>query len=397
MDFINKIRARFKNETDIIDDPLLKALLNQTGVSRSTAMTLPAVAKNVGLICDLISCIPIKLYKKETDKNGNKKVVEVDDYRTELLNKDTKDTLNGVQFKRAMVEDYLLGKGGYAYINKAGNKVKSIHYVEENKVSILKGVDPIFKYYEIGVNGRYYKDFDFIKVLRNTKDGASGEGVVNQLSTAIESAYETMVYQLALIKRGGSKRGFLQSAKKLSEPAMEQLRTAWAEMYSSNSNNAMVLNDGVEFKEASSSSVELQLNESKTTLNKEIDDIFRYSDDFDKFFKNAIMPILTEFESSINKVLLLEVEKKDLFFRFDTKEITKGSLKERYEAYKLAKEAGWTTPNEIRFEENKEKIEGLDIIAMGLADVIFDTNKGTYFTPNMGDERNLGKGGSNDD
>lgn len=394
MNFFNRIRgARNKVE---FDDPLLSALLHKHSIDRDTAMKLPVVSKNVGLICDIISCIPVKLYTEETDENGNRKVTEVQDTRADLLNKDTRDTLSGVEFKRAIVEDYLLGKGGYAYINRRGNKVLSLHYVRDSDISILKNDDPIFKAYSVNINGHDYEPYNFIKVLRNTKDGASGNGIIYQVSTAIESAYETMKYQLDLVKTGGNKKGFLLSKHKLTKEAMDTLKAAWRNMYESNTQKMIVLNDGIDFKESSNSSVEMQLNQSKASLNSEIDAIFHYSDDADKFFRNSIMPILSEFEASLNRDLLLEREKKELFWKFDTKEITKGSLKERYEAYQIAKNTGWLTPNEIRFEENKEKIDGLDIIAMNLADVIFDVNTGNYFTPNLGDERNLGEGGSDE-
>ena len=51
---------------------------------------------------------------------------------------------------------------------------------------------------------------------------------------------------------------------------METLRNSWKRLYSDNSENVMVLNNGTKFQEASSTGVELQLNERKKTLNEEI-------------------------------------------------------------------------------------------------------------------------------
>ena len=71
-----------------------------------------------------------------------------------------------------------------------------------------------------------------------------------------------------------------------------------------------------------------------------------------------------------------------MFFVLDVKEIIKASLKDRYESYKLAKETGFLTLNEIRREENRDHIEGLDIVNVGLGAVLYDTNTHTYYTPN---------------
>lgn len=386
-------RKKIKDETIIpeTNDVLLKALLNGESISKDMAMSIPAVAKSVDMICNTISMIPIKLYR---EKKGN--VEEVEDERVALLNDNTKDTLNGVEFKKAIVEDYLLGKGGYAYINKKRNKVISLNYVESEKISITKNTDPIFKSYNIMVNGKEYKDFEFIKILRNTKDGASGTSVINQVSKALETAYQELKYQYTLLKSGGNKRGFLKAEKKLSEEAMTALKNAWNNLYANdNENKCIILNEGLDFKEASNSSVEMQLNETQKNLTSDIEGIFHISSDWNDTFKYAIQPIIAEIQCALNKDLLLESEKKEYFFAFDLKEILKGSLKERYEAYKVAKETGWITPNEIRYLENYDKIDGLDIIAMSLGNVIYDVESKQFYTPNTDSSKQIGEGGEN--
>lgn len=385
-----RIFKRHENEiVNTVDDVLLKALLTGQEIDREKALSLPAVAKAVGFITDTISMIPIKLYKEVDGK-----VEEVkQDNRVALLNDDTKDTLDGVQFKRALVEDYLLGKGGYAYINKQRNIVKSLNYVEESKITILKNNDPIKKSFEILVDSKHYKSFDFIKILRNTKDGASGTGLTYQVSKAIETAYQNMLYQLTMLKIGGNKKGFLKSEVSLSQDAIDNLKNAWNNLYNDNTSNVIVLNKGIDFKEASNSSVEMQVNESKKTLNDEIDGIFHIKSNYNDTFKEAIMPILSAIECALNRDLLLEREKSQFFFSFDLKEVLKGSVKERYEAYKIAKETGWITPNEIRYLENYDDIEGLDIIAMNLGNVIYDVKTHEYYTPNTDSSKKMGEGG----
>ena len=75
------------------------------------------------------------------------------------------------------------------------------------------------------------------------------------------------------------------------------------------------------------------------------------------------------------------------------KEIIRTSLKDRYESYKLAKETGFMTLNEIRRAENMQWIEGLDVVNVGLGAVLYDVNKHVYYTPNtdtvgaLGDEQ----------
>ena len=376
--FNRKKRDVEQNITPPIDDVLLRALFNGETITREKAMTLPAVAGAVDFISNMIACMPVKLYKY---KQGKVEEVE-DDTRTKLLNNDTGDTLDAYQFKKAMVEDYLMGKGGYAYIKKSGNEFTGLYYVQNIYISFLKNYKPIFKDYSIIVEGQQYYPFEFIKLLRKTQDGAEGIGLCVELSKALETAYQTLLYQLGLVKSGGNKKGFLKSQRKLGQDEIDVLKRAWKNLYANNENNVVVLNNGLEFQEASNSSVEMQLNESKKTLQEEINNIFHIQGDFYETFKQAIYPIVKAFETALNRDLLLEKEKKNYFFTFDCKEIIKANITERYQAYKLAKEVGLMTINEMRKEENLNFIEGLDVINVGLGAVLYDTNTHQYYVPN---------------
>ena len=371
--------------TPPVSDVLLQALINGETITREKALTLPAVSGAVDFISNSVASMPVKLYKY---KQG--KVEEQEgDARVKLLNGDTGDTLDAFQLKKAMVEDYLLGKGGYCYIERKRNEVVSLRYVEERFIAILKNFKPIYKDYVILVEGEEYKPYDFVKLLRNTKDGASGIGVTVEVSKALETAYNTLLYQLNLVKSGGNKKGFLKSQRKLGQEEINVLKQAWRNLYNNSTENVVVLNNGLEFQEASNSSVENQINESKRTLMQEINDLFHISSDFDLTFKMAIYPIVKAFETALNRDLLLEKEKKNMFFEFDVKEIIRASLKDRYESYKLAKETGFMTLNEIRRAENMNYVEGLDVVNVGLGAVLYDTETHTYYTPNTDSKTTL--------
>ena len=383
-------------------DVLLKAILRGETIDKDKAMSLPAVASAVDRICNTVAMIPIRLYREfEDEKTGKTKVEEVkDDPRIKLLNIDPGDTLDAFQLKKAWVQDYLLDKGGYLFIEKQRNKFKSLRYVEASYVSVNTNTDPIFKDITYMVNGKMYETFNFITILRSTKNGGSGKSVIGEVSTAIENAYQTLMYELGLVKTGGAKKGFITSQRKLGEKEITMLKQAWSNLYSNKSENAIVLNEGMDFKEGSSTTVELQLNERKKTLQEEIDHIFHNKENFDEFMKEAIMPILTAIKIALNKDLLLEKEKESFYFEFDTREINRGNIKERYEAYKIASETGWISKNEIRYLEDYDSIEGLDVITLNLGNVVFDTTTGQYYTPNTNsivDMHNTIEGGGTDE
>lgn len=369
-----------------VNDVLLNALLRGDPITREQAMTIPAVSAAVDYISGTIASMPVKLYWIKENENGERYVESRDDdTRVKKLNNDTGDTLDGYQMKKAMVEDYLMGRGGYAYIQRGerSNDVGGLYYVQDDYVTVEWNADPIFKKRRLFVYDKQYELFDFIKLLRNTKDGASGTGLTTEVATALETAYNTLVYQLAAAKSGGNKKGFIKSTKRLGQDEINVLKAAWRNLYANKGESVVVLNNGLEFQEASNSATEMQLDQNKKTLTDEINAIFHiYPSDYYRTFKEAIYPIVKAFEVALNHDLLLENEKGKKFFEFDVKETLRVSIKERYEAYKLAKETGFMTLNEIRRAENMSRIDGLDVVNVGLSAVLYDTNKHVYYTPN---------------
>lgn len=375
--------------TPNVDDFLLSAILSQDSISSEQTLNIPAVARCVNLISETVSMIPIKLYREDIT-DGKRKTVEISDSRCDLLNEDTKDTLDGAQFKKALVRDYLLNGNAYAYINKQRNSVKSLHYVDSKNVTINQNFDPIFKDYNVLVQGQTYKPFEFLKILRTTKDGARGSGVIEENGELLKVAYTTLKFEQNLVSTGGNKKGFINAKNRLTKEAIDALKAAWYKFYSNNDENVIILNEGLTFQEASNTSVEMQLNESKKSMSDSILEIFGVPTDWnwETFIKTAIMPILATFECALNRDLLLEKEKKSFYFAFDTKEIIKGDIKTRFEAYKTALESNLMQIDEVRYLENLEPL-GLNFIKLGLQDVLFNPVTKEVYTPNTNQITNI--------
>ena len=368
-----------ESSTQVANDVLLQAILNGEDITKEQALSLPAVAGAVNLISNMIASMPVKLYKY---KQGRVEEVE-DDTRVKLLNGDTGDCLDGFQLKQALVEDYLMDKGGYCYVRRNRNEVTGLFYVKPIFVQIIPNFKPIYKDYQILVLGEEHYKHEFIKLLRRTKDGGIGVGLTQEVGKALETAFNTLLYQLNMVKKGGNKKGFLKSQKKLGQDEINALKLAWDRFFSNSKENVVVLNNGLEFQESSNNAVEMQMNESKKTLNDEINNLFHiYPNDFYRTFKEAIYPIIVAFRTALNRELLLEKEKGKMFFDFDVKEILKANPKERAETYKLYKEIGLKTINEMRKEEDMNYIDGLDVINVGLGAVLYDTVNKVYYTPN---------------
>jgi HK97 family phage portal protein len=385
-----------REERASLEEILITSGVLTSSVSKAQALNIPALSACVELISMTVASLPIKLYS-ESDETTT---AEQNDPRIDLLNSDTQDLLNGFEMKKAMVEDFLLHGGGYTYINRRGNNTKSLNYVDNAYIGVNKNTDPIFKNAEIMVNGFPYREWEFLKLLRKTKDGVTGKGVLKENNTMLSVAYNQMVYEEVLVKTGGNKKGFLKSSGRLSKEAMDELRASWKKLYGNNDENILVLNNGLDFQEASQTSVEMQLNEHKRSNSDEICKIFLVppriltgeagEEEYNNWIKTCIMPILTAFESALNKDLLLPSEQDKRYFAFDTTELTKGSIEERFSAYNTAISSGFMQIDEVRYKENLPPLK-LNWIKMGLQDVLYFPDSEEIYTPNTNKLAKMGE------
>ncbi len=329
-DFSKKNFFRKKEERSGVtgaDDALLIAMLGgNSSITKKEALEIPAVNACVNLIADCVSMLPIKLYE---ERDGEVKEITADQ-RLTLLNKATGDTLNGTEMKKRWVMDYLLGKGAYTYINRDGSGIKSLHYVDEASVSIQPNYDPIFKSYTLNIQGRTYYPYEFIKICRKADGKGRGTSVIEESSMIMRIFYNSMKLENGLVKKGGNKKGYLESENSLGKDEIDRLKKGLTQLYSNSADvaeNVVVLNKGVKFHESSATSVEMQMNESKQTNSAEICKLFNVPADMitgkaalnaEKVFVNGLYDSVTA-TSRVAKTKSGAILKKAYFKGYETR------------------------------------------------------------------------------
>lgn len=362
--------ATHKKESD---DALIEALIAGREITRDMAMTIPKVSACANRISDAIASIPFRLYRRSIEGDRIKTEEVTDDPRVALINVDTKDTLTGFEFKKALIIDYLLGGAGYAYINRSGNTIESLNYVDDRIVAPMLGIDPIFKSYALMINGKMFEDYEVFRVLRSTKDGSRGKSLIKEISKAIETAYSALCYELHVTNTGGAKKGFLQAPGSPSEQVKKEIKAAWNRLYSSEaSENIVLLSNGITFQEANQTPLDLQLDKIRADMNRDIQEAFGLEDDDQKFLNHTIRPILTAMENAMNVFLLLAKEQSASYFKADTRQIEN-----------IAGSA-MLSINEARYRENLPTIPGLNIIPLSLGTTFIDADTGNIIVPNTG-------------
>lgn len=397
MGFLDTVKQRFGKKHSRALDPVWSSILDYTCIDGYP----PVVMDSINFISDMIASMPIKLYRKKS-----KDIVEIkDDIRIFLLNCDTRENLSGYQFKNRMVMDYFLSGNGYAYIRKRGTEYLGLVYIQEpiyfntvNPESILN------KKYYTTINGHRYESYEFIKLLRNTRNGVAGNSVISGIKNAIDACNNYIYKSCTTAARGGIPPGFweiphlvrtraqqltdkIQRMSGDSQDEEKKIKEGLKNQYLSSAKKVgaiTVLNGGVKFYPLVNTDSEGTLFEAIKILNDQICNIFHIKTDFYMTYKEAIYPVMKAFEAALTMDLLTDVEKEEgKFFKFDPTELLKADMKERYDAYREAISAGFMQRAEVRSAEGLPKKPGLDYFSVSLGDSNIRPD-GSIYTPNTG-------------
>lgn len=374
---------------------LLTAMLGgKRRVTASMAMQIPEVARCVHMVAQAAASLPVKMYRK-----SEKGVEEIsDDPRLDMLCGETGDTIPGSYMRYLWVRDLLLTGAAYGFIEREGGVPARVFYVAPENVGVLvNNDDVIHKSYRFSVRGKVCYPFEFLKIFRCPDGYGRGRGIVSENSLVLDTAYSLLDYQRSQMKKGGTKKGFFKAEERLNDKSLSEVREKYRRLYSndSDSDTIMFLNKGISFQEISNTAMEMQLNQNMRTIGSEIMRIFGSEDGMltAETVKNAVMPVLDMMETAFDSDLLLESEKGNVYFAFDTRELTRGDISARFGAYASALDKGFMQIDEVRELEDLSPL-GIDFIKLNLADSFYDPKTKRIYTPNTNQWTEFGGGGN---
>lgn len=370
---------------------------------------IPTAVDCLEKITGSVASLPICLYKE--DEDGSVEKVR-DDYRLFLLNNEPNEHLSAFDFKKQMTKDLLLHGRTHSYIQKELNEIVGIYPLMLENITVNKYLNARgFNYtYDVTYNIRQedahtlashvYKPYELLSVLRNTKDGVRGRGILEQgLDTFTLSIFQSE-YNNNVFNRGALPLGVLETDSKLTKPAAERLRDSWNKTYggSSNSGKTVILEEGLKYKAISLSPNDLALDSSKEATDEDICNLFSipyslilgkkgYGDaeqDNLHFLKYCLAPILKNIEEQLDRSLLLEDEKKEgYYFRFDITELLRMTESETYKALGDGMKNGIVSLNEARARVDLPPVDK-DFLLLSLGNIFYDMKKDDFIVPNTG-------------
>ncbi len=374
-------------------------------ISEEEALSISSVASATELITATIARLPVKLYKQ-----GEKgEYVSIEDSRTFLLNNEPNHLQTAITLKKRIILDYLLHGNSYIYPEWQRNELLAIHHIPARNVSIEKYVNKNLPFVVNGivkVTGADATMVEFLPddlmiILKNSEDGLQSTGVLDLNADLLSLALNQQEYSSSLLENGSLPMAILTTPSKLSDKAMERITKSWRSAYQGkkNAGKTVVLEEGMDYKPVSLNPNELDLSTSKNSTLSDIARIFGIPEsmlnaDANKYNSNeqnnlhflqyTLEPVITAFESALNKSLLLEEEKKKGYsFKFDRDSILATTESEKFATTIQAMKGGLLSVNEARGRHNMKQILD-DYMMWSLGNIFYNKEDSKMTIPNMG-------------
>lgn len=374
-----------------------------TMISEDEAMQIPSVSAAVDLITGSIAQLDFMLIKKD-DETGEV-IRKNEDYRLYLLNREPNETMDAYTFKRAMVKDYLLYGASSSVIERNLNKINALHLLPTQQISVEVYLsDGYKKYSKTKLNNSLgtvvFDDYRLLTVLKDSKDGLTGMGVLQKNYDILKLARAENNYTANILQNGALPIGVLKTANKLNDKSFAKLKSSWSNLYSGSdkAGKTVILEEGLDYSPISMKPNDLELTESKKSTLSNISRIFNIPESMINsnankygsneqnnlnFLQYCISPIISAIEGAVNKQLLLESEKEEGFeFKLDPSKLLQTTRKDKAEAVGIEYNNGLISFWEARSEIDRPKTVEKDYFKMSLGSVLHKYESDEMIIPN---------------
>ncbi len=384
MSFLGRILGLERRDTITSSDPALAEFLGQR--TNGTGFVDPGRASGTAVahacfsvISQNLAAMPLNLYQRG-EGNGRTQATSLPLYG--VLHHQMNDQMTAFEGREFLIVSLLTAGNAYARIETNGRgQVVALHPIHPANMTVEKLESGRLRYTSTTQRGQRSVHIQEEILHLRYRIGPDGVMGLSPIQLARETFALALCQQEQAIKQAGRSfrtEGALVFPNPLSgdkkESALEKLRDRIEGQVETS--GLLVLDGGVDYKPLSLSSKDAEFLESRKLTNMDIARIFNVPPTVVGITDNAtysnvdgesralvvrcLAPMAKRIEQAMNAALLTTEGRKRLFIEHDLAGLMRGDMKARYEAYRVGREWGWLSPDEIRAWENLPKIEGGD-------------------------------------
>jgi HK97 family phage portal protein len=361
-------------------EPLSVVYTHNPTYGTDGALQVSAVWSAVELLTDNIASLPLFVYTRENDLQGNKTLAR----RTalwRLLHESPNRRHTPMEFWQFMTLNFLLRGNAYARLirNDAQEVIEMWPLSSDQvEVEVLTDKSVIYKYNYEGKVAIYAEDS--ILHWRDKGNGIVGMSRLDYMRNSVGVAIEAQNHTQSTFSNSGKRPGVFMIDKLLTTEQRDKIRQNYRGLIEGGQDDLLVLEAGAKFEPLSMSPADLQLLD---TRRFSVEDIARWfgissvlindtaktttwgtgiSQLIEGFYKFRLRPILELLEQAIERRVFTSRQRELYSAEFSLDAILRGSLAERLEAGAKAVQNGLMTRNEWRQLENLPPAAGADLL-----------------------------------
>ncbi|WP_187278732.1 phage portal protein [Methylobacterium sp. WL12] len=367
-----------------LSDPFLAEHLGVGG--RGANVTADAVLSNlavaarcVALRSEMMASVGLYLFRR-TDNGGRERADDNPLYG--VLHDLANPNMTAFEAREFLVRSLDLTGNGYARIERnARAQVTALYPLPPLSVGVERLASGRLRY---RVNTERGAPYVLLQEEMLHLRGCSRDGILGQSTIAVNrgSLGLAMTHQetaSALSANSLRPSGLLSFVERLTGDQHAQVRQSMETRYSGTdkAGKLMIMDGGAKFERMSFSPEDAEFLSSRKLANEDVARVFglpptsvgitdkaTYSNTEQEgraLVQNALGPLAGRIEAAMLRCLLTDVSRRSLYVEHDLDTLLRGDVKARFEAYRIGRETGALSPNDIRRRENDPPIPNGDI------------------------------------
>jgi HK97 family phage portal protein len=375
----------FRNETREAPrtvDPYFAEFTAIRSIGSATASNvlscLAVAARCVALRSELLASVPLHLYRRLP--NGGRERAD-DNPLYGVLHDIANDAQNAFEFRELMCRS----------LDLTGNFIARIERNARGQVTALWPILPADVSIDRLTNGRLrYRVFNGLRVevllqeevlhVRGpSRDGVLGLSPVAIARGALSLALAHYDTADALSRNSLRPSGLISYDQQLRTEARKRVMDSYATEFggASNAGKMLITDGGARYTPLSFSPEDAQFLQARAMSNEDVARVFgcpptavgileksTYSNteqEARSLVQNTLGPLAGRIEAALHRCVLTDVGRRTLYVEHDLAGLLRGDVKARFDSYRLARECGVFSPNDVRQLENFPPIENGDV------------------------------------
>jgi HK97 family phage portal protein len=344
-----------------------------TATPDNVLSNLAVAARCIQLRSEILASVPLFLYRRSDD--GGRERADANPLYG-VLHDISNDTQSAFEFRELMVRSLDLHGNFYALIERnSRGQVTSLWPLMPADVEVQQLPNRRLRYKVfLGRKNETFLQEEILHVRNASRDGVVGQSPISIARGALSLALTHARAASDLSTNAMRPAGLLSFEQNMDKDQVQFLRDR-ANEYSAGGESAgkmLIVTAGGKYEKLAFSPEDAQFLESRKLANEDVARIFgvpptcagildkgTYSNteqEAASLVQNSLGPLAARVETAMARCLLTDVGRRTLYVEHELDGLLRGDVKSRFEAYRIGREVGALSANDIRRKENEPPI-----------------------------------------